>query len=185
VKKLLTAKPSASNNRAFIGAWFIAAMCVLGVNLEKLGEVHSPPEAANSPLVNALRFKLHLCEQLLYERKTSSGEPWQKPIVAASLPQPAEAPQRRPEEAPAEPGREPGTDLTFQMPRLSGILMVASGSAGSRYAAVLDGRVFSAKETCNGFKIEEIGLNGVRLSQNKRSWFVPAPEVLYSIERPK
>jgi hypothetical protein len=181
--KLMEWKLFPNNSRAFIGGWVIAAISILGLNLGKLGDLHYPPMAEKSPLVNTIRFKLYNLEQVLSERKTDLDIPWARPVLLTNLSRPPVLSKTISDEFRKED--PPGLDKTVLLPKLSGIMMVGGNSGKTRYSAVLNGKVCSEKEKFNEFKVEEISSNGVLLSQNKRSWFIPAPEVYYSVELPK
>jgi hypothetical protein len=178
--KLMAWKLFPNNSRAFIGGWVIAAISILGLNLGRLGDLHYPPMAEKSPLVNTIRFKLYQLEQVLSERKSELDTLWDRPVLLTNLTKPPILPKTISDEFRKED--PPGLDKTVLLPKLSGIMMVGGNSGKTRYSAVLNGKVCSEKEKFNEFKIEEISSNGVLLTQNKRSWFVPAPEVYYSVE---
>ena len=55
--KLMAWKLFPNNSRVFIGGWIIAAISILGLNLEKLGDLQYSPMVENSPLVNTIRLK--------------------------------------------------------------------------------------------------------------------------------
>jgi hypothetical protein len=108
---------------------------------------------------------------------------WDRPVLLTNLTKPPVLPKTVSGEAQKED--PPWVDRAAQLPKLSGILMIGGNSSKNRYSAVLNGKVCSEKENFNEFKIEEISSSGVLLSQNKRSWFIPVPEVYYSVELPK
>jgi hypothetical protein len=180
--KLMTLKLIPNNSRAFIGGWVIAAISVLGLNLGKLGDLHYPPIAEKSSLVNTIRLKIYNFEQVLSERRADINTP-RRPVVLVNFAKPTIMSKKVSDEFHKEATIE--LDSAFQMPKLSGILMVGNNNGKETYSAVLNGKVYSEKENLNEFKIEEISTRGVLLSQNKRSWFIPAPEVYYSVELPK
>ena len=181
--KLMALKLFPNNSQAFIGGWVIAAISILGLNLGKLGDLHYPPMAEKSPLVNTIRFKLYQLEQVLSERKAELDTPWDRPVLLTNLTKPPILPKTISDEFRSQDPS--GLDRAVQLPKLSGILMVGGNSGKNRYSAVLNGKVCSENENFNEFKIEEISSSGVLLSQNKRSWFIPAPEVYYSVQLPK
>jgi hypothetical protein len=139
--------------------------------------------AERSPLVNTIRFKIYNLEQVLSERKAELDIPMDRPVLLTNLTRPLVLSKTTLDEVRKED--PPGLDRAVELPTLSGILMVGGNSGKSRYSAVLNGKVCSEKENFNEFKVEEISSSGVLLSQNKRSWFIPAPEVYYSVELPK
>jgi hypothetical protein len=52
-------------------------------------------------------------------------------------------------------------------------------------AALLDGRAYAEREGVAAFKVEQITAEGVWLSRNRKRWFLPAPEVHFSLEAPR
>lgn len=181
--KIMAWKLFPNNSRVFIGSWVIAAISILGLNLEKLGDLQYSPMVENSSLVNTIRLKHYHFEQVLSERKADLDISWDRPVLLINLTKPPVLPKAVSSEAQKEDA--PERDRSVQLPKLSGILMVGGNSSKSRYSAVLDGKVCSENEICSEFKIKEISSSGVLLSQNKRSWFIPTPEVYYSVELPK
>lgn len=181
--KLMTWKLFPKNSRVFIGGWIIAAISILGLNLEKLGDLQYSPMVENSPLVNAIRLKQYHFEQVLSERKADLDISWDRPVLLTNLTKPPVLP--KPVSGESQKEDPPWVDRAVQLPKLSGILMVGGNSSKSRYSAVLNGKVCSENENFYEFKIVEISSIGVLLSQNKKSWFIPAPEVYYSVELPK
>ena len=181
--KLMTWKLFPKNSRVFIGGWIIAGISILGFNLEKLGDLQYSPMVENSPLVNTIRLKHYHFEQVLSERKADLDISWDRPVLLTNLTKPPVLSKTISDEFRKED--PPGLEKAVQLPKLSGIMMVGGNSGKNRYSAVLNGKVCSEKENFYEFKIEEISSNGVLLSQNKRSWFIPAPEVYYSVELPK
>jgi hypothetical protein len=172
-----------NNSRAFIGGWIIAAILILGLNLGKLGDLQYPPMSENSPLVNTIRFKLYNLEQVLSERKANLDIRWDRPVLLTNLTKPPVLSKTISDEFRKEDTS--GLDKAVQLPKLSGIMMVGGNTGKNRYSAVLNGKVCSENENFYEFKIEEISSSGVLLSQNKRSWFIPAPEVYYSVQLAK
>jgi hypothetical protein len=133
--------------------------------------------------VNTIRFKLYNLEQVLSERRADLDIPWDRPVLLTNLTKPPVL--LKPVSGEAQKEDPPWVDRAVQLPKLSGILMVGGNSSKSRYSAVLNGKVCSENENFYEFKIVEISSSGVLLSQNKKSWFIPAPEVYYSVELPK
>jgi hypothetical protein len=180
--KLMAWKLFPKNSRVFIGGWIIAAILILGLNLEKIGDLQYSPMVESSPLVNTIRLKHYHFEQVLSERKADLDISWNRSVLLTNLTKPPVLPKTVSGETQKED--TPGLYRAVQLPKLSGILMVG-GNSKSRYSAVLDGKVCSENEICSEFKVQEISSSGVLLSQNKKSWFIPAPEVYYSVELAK
>jgi hypothetical protein len=181
--KLMTWKLFPNNSRAFIGGWVIAAISICGLNLGKLGDLAYPPTAEKSPLVNTIRLKLYSLEQVLSERKAELDIPWDRAVLLTNFLKPPVLSKTSSDEGRKEDS--PSLDRAVELPKLSGVLMVGGNSGKNHYSAVLNGKVCSEKENFNEFKVEEISSCGVLLSKNKHSWFIPTPEVYYSVEIPK
>lgn len=170
----------ANNRRMYIGAWLVAAFILLGANLFKLSRLEFQPLAASPAIVNQLRLRLSHFDELMSARRMGSEPFLEPPIAWVRLQQPTALPSPALPAGVDEKNTPPGTAL---LPRLTGILRVATGTGAGHYRAVLDGTVYAEKEFIAERRIEEISSQGVVLRQRDQRWFIPAPEVYYSISQ--
>jgi len=169
----------ANNRRMYIGAWLAAAFLLLGANLYHLSRLEYQPLAESPAIIKQLRLRLSHFDELIAAQRTQASH--REPPIALIRLQPAA--DRPPPVLPAgvdEKSPPPGTML---LPRLTGILRVASGDGTGHYRAVLDGKVYAEKELIAELSIEEISTQGVVLRRRDQRWFIPVPEVYYSISQ--
>ena len=167
-----------NNRRMYIGGWLVAAAVLLGANLSKLSQLEFQPLAGSPAIVNQLRLHLLQFDEIMSARRTDSDASPEPPIVLTRLQPKSSLPSSAPTASVDE------TSLAARalaLPYLTGILQVENDSGASRYCAVLDGRVYAAKEVIADMRIDEVSANGVVLVRRDQRWFIPAPEVHYSI----
>jgi hypothetical protein len=170
-------KMAANNRRMYIGGWLAAALVLLTANLLKLSQLEFQPLAASPPVVNQLRLHLLQYNELVSARQVDAETGLEPPITLARIrPTP---PSSLPTLA-ASPDELFTPARTQALPLLTGILQVVDADAG-HYRAVIEGNVYSEKEYVAELRIEEISAHGVVVSRSNQRWFIPAPEVHYSI----
>jgi hypothetical protein len=170
----------ANNRRMYIGAWLAAAFFLIGANLFQISRLEFQPLAENPVIINQLRLRLSHFDELIGAQRMAAESHREPPIALIRL-QPTT--DRSPPVLPAgadEKNPPPGSPL---LPRLTGILWVASAAGAGDYRAVLDGRVYAEKEFIAELCIEQISSQGVVLRRHGQRWFIPAPEVYYSISQ--
>jgi hypothetical protein len=168
----------ANNRRMYIGGWLAAAAVLLGANLSKLGQLEFQPLAESPAIVNQLRLRLLQFDEFMSARRAESEAALEPPIVLTRLqPKPS-----LPSSALAVSANESTlSPRSLPLPNLTGILQVERDTGGGRYCAVLDGKVYSEKDSIADLRIEEISGKGVVLGRRDQRWFIPVPEVYYSI----
>ncbi len=168
----------ANSRRLYIGGWLVLALVLLSANLLKLGQLEFQPLAGSPAVINQLRRHLFQFDELMSARRMDSELRLDLPIVRARLPQttglPPLASTIRTDEK-ITPLRTP------LLPQLTGILQVVQGTGAQHYYAVLDGNVYAEKDSIAELRIEEISATGIVLRQRDQRWFLPAPEVYFSI----
>jgi hypothetical protein len=70
-----------------------------------------------------------------------------------------------------------------QPPVLTGIMRVSDSLGSQRSFALIEGRRLGVNDRIRGFTIQKITNQGVELSKDGKTWFVPAPEVSFSLDR--
>jgi len=168
----------ANNRRMYIGGWLVAGAVLLGANLSKLSQLEFQPLAESPAIVNQLRLHLLQFDELMSARRVESDAALEPPIVLTRLqPKPS-----LPSATVAASSDE--TTLSPQsrpLPNLTGILQVDQDNGTRRYCAVLDGKVYTEKDSIADLRIEEISSKGVVFGRRDQRWLIPAPEVYYSI----
>jgi hypothetical protein len=72
------------------------------------------------------------------------------------------------------------TQTKIKLPSLSGILRNTDIHGHAYAAAVIDGHRLKENDMIQGFRIQKILEDGVELSSSGQTWFLRAPEVVYS-----
>lgn len=168
----------ANNRRMYVGGWLIAAAVLLGANLSKLSQLEFQPLAGSPAIVNRLRLHLLQFDELMSARRAESDAAPEPPIALARF-QPK--PSLPPSAVAASPDETTLSPRAWPLPNLTGILQADQDNGARRYCAVLDGKVYAEKDAIADLRIEEISGKGVVLSRRDQRWFIPAPEVYYSI----
>ncbi len=165
----------------FMSGWFIAMAVLWGAGLMKLSELEYRPIAPGASAVNQLRLKLRLLDQFDYNRNEMLNGMGSYRQAAVAMPESASESGPRGREAVAPvPFKEVPV---FSLPKVSGIVRITTGEGRHFYSALIEGRMYSAEDRCFNYLIESIAATGVEVSQQGRRWFIPAPEVYYSIQR--
>lgn len=147
----------------------------------KLSELEYRPIAPGASAVNQLRLKLRILDQLVYNRTGLLAGMGSYRQAAVSMHRGASEFDSREREAVAPvPFKEVPV---FSLPKVSGIVRITTGEGRHFYSALIEGRMYSPKDRCFNYLIESIAATGVEVSQQGRRWFIPAPEVYYSIQR--
>jgi hypothetical protein len=151
---------------------------LLAANFLKLGQLEFQPLAGNPAIINQLRRHLLQLDELMAARRMDSELRLDLPIVRTRLPQTTGFPSAALPARVDEKSTPPRTPL---LPQLTGILQVVHDTGAWRYYAVLDGNVYAEKDSIAELCIEEISATGIVLRQRDQRWFLPAPEVHFSI----
>jgi hypothetical protein len=129
-----------------------------------------------------MRMRLLQFDEVMAARRMDSEARLDLPVMLTGLSKTAARPPKPHTGNAEESTTPPGMTL---LPQLTGILQVIQNTVGPRYLAVLDGKVYVEKDHVGGFRIEEISARGIVLRQRDQQWFIPSPEVYFSIgQRP-
>jgi hypothetical protein len=164
-----------------IAGWLLATVIFWGASLSKLAELDYLPMAQNSSTVNLLRLKWNQLDQLAYKRSQLSAGMgslmWASAPLAAPPPKSEIAGSDEVNVVPATP------ELSTPSLLLSGIVHVATESGKHFYSALIEGNLYSPKERILDVLIEEITSKGITVSRRGQRWFIPVPDVYYTIHR--
>ena len=68
------------------------------------------------------------------------------------------------------------------LPKLTGLMQVSDINGKIYFIAVIEGKRLVEKDKIKGFKVKKISKKGVALQKAGKSWFIPAPEVQFSLD---
>jgi len=74
-------------------------------------------------------------------------------------------------------------DMGINLPRLAGILRATTLEDGMQYRAIIEGRSLGKNDSVNGFTVKKITPGGVTLTRVGNKWFIPAPQVDFSLDK--
>ena len=164
-----------------MGAWLLATAILWSAGIAKLAEMDYRPMSQTSSAASQLRLKLHQLDQLALKRSDLADGLGEYLKTSAPLPQhPKEIERQVGDAIKVEPSIVPAT---HPLPRLSGIIRVTAGPGRNSYSALIEGRLYSPKDRVSDFLIEDIASNGIQVSRRGQRWFIPAPDVYYSLHR--
>ena len=73
--------------------------------------------------------------------------------------------------------------IGIKLPSLTGIMQISDIHGNITSVAVIEGKRLVEKDEINGFKVKNITQKGVTLKKAGKSWFIPAPEVQFSVDK--
>jgi hypothetical protein len=171
-------KLAVDNRNLCMAGWGVLALVLLAANLLKLSQLEFQPLTGIPAVVNQLRLHLYRFDDLMSARRADPQSRLDAPIVWTRFSKPDVLP---PPSTVAGADEKTTPQRTPLLPQLTGLLQVVHGTGAQHYSAVLDGKVYVEKEQVAGFRIEQISAGGVVLRQRDQRWFLPSPEVHYSI----
>ncbi|MBF0120628.1 MAG: hypothetical protein HQK79_17510 [Desulfobacterales bacterium] len=166
---------------AIIG-WIIAAIIIAGYNVFMFIEVSNPsiaPGANNANLAakkiaqvteiktQSLKELLNIDLDKIFSRIT--------PELSGKLIKPKEIKEQIETK---EPSKE---QIEIKPPNLNGILSIIDTNGNYRNMALIEGKMLEEKQIVNNFTIHKITKEGVVVSKGEKTWFMPAPEVFFSM----
>ena len=162
--------------RLCINGWILAALLLLTYNVVSIIRLLNPIIIGSSEEVRLSSRKW----QQLEERGTLvMKENWDdsdiKLIVSAFMPD----------------HYKPTLDILIQkekkseiiLPKLTGLMQVSDINGKIYFIAIIEGKRLVEKDEIKGFKVKKISKKGVALQKVGKSWFIPAPEVQFSLDQ--
>ena len=73
--------------------------------------------------------------------------------------------------------------IGIKLPSLTGIMQISDIHGNIISVAVIEGKRLVEKDEINGFKVKSVTRKGVALKKAGKRWFIPAPEVQFSIDK--
>ncbi|MBR9985319.1 MAG: hypothetical protein KFF68_05360 [Desulfosarcina sp.] len=170
-----------SRIHALVGLWILAGLVVAGANGAMLMSLLDDPLAGYSggvrmadqgfrtyrTRVTAQAEKITSGMDLLIGRFKSGDVEEEKPVVQ----QPSAPPSSVKTKAPAP----------VALPTLTGILTSRSSDGDAMQLAVLDGRICAEGDRLDNLTVMRIARGGVSLVKGDQAWFLPAPDLAYSL----
>ncbi|MFC1826138.1 hypothetical protein ACFLYZ_01940 [Thermodesulfobacteriota bacterium] len=174
--------PLGSSKRLCVGGWILVVLILCGLNGFALSSLFSPPVAGHSKETRLASQKLHRLKNKLFsiskesfdnidpKRVAERFSPEITVVKKTSAPPPATK-----NEFEAEPETPP--------PVLTGTMKVLDSFGKQHSSVLIEGRQLKANDRIRGFTIKKITNQGVELSKDGKTWFVPAPAVYFSLDR--
>jgi len=171
-----------SGRRLCIGGWILAVVILFGVNGFALISLFSPPLVGRSKETRLasqkwirLENKLSLILEESFDKTDLEAIIDRFSPVLNVIKQQTLQPQAAKSESEAE--------LEIQPPILTGIMKISDAHGNHHWFALIEGKRLMENDSVRGFFIQKITDQGVVLSRDGKVWFVPAPEVHFSLDR--
>ena len=171
-----------SSKRFYISGWILAAFILLGFNGFALLSLFSPPLVGRSQETRLASQKWHKLEnRLALIQKEAFDNIDLKPIVARFSPD-LDVVKKQPPGSQAVKS-ESEAESEVQPPILTGIMKISDAHGNHRLFALIEGKRLMENDRVRDFTVQKITNHGAVLSRNGKTWFVPAPEVYFSLDR--
>jgi hypothetical protein len=174
--------PLGSSKRLCIGGWILAALILLGINGFALASLFSPPVTGRSKetrLASQKWFRFENKLTLILKESFDNIDP--KPIAERFSPDITAVKKTFAGPQAVQNGLEAESEI--QPPVLSGIMKILDTRGNHRSFALIEGKRLKVNDRIRGFTIHKITSRGVELSKDGQAWFVPAPEIYFSLDR--
>jgi len=172
--------------RLTIGFWVLAALLILWYNGVTMISLLDQPLAGLSPEARETITKWQRLEMELESRLKKMLAQKEIDRILASIDINkivAVIPVKKSKPATVVKKRiEPVKKKEVILPPLNGILTIYDASGNTVHLAVIAGKAREEKSRIGEFYLEKIESNGVLLTRDKESWFIPAPDVDFSVD---
>lgn len=172
--------------RGLIGLWVLAAFFVVGYNFMSLTTLFDKPLPSLSAEARATIAKWQRLEHRTATRLQEVLAPQEIRKIVAGID------FKKAKAAPEAPPRSPAPTTVKRLARLpkkavvlpvlNGIVAVYGADDAVDYLAVIDGKTRKEKSKIGDFVLKKIEAGGVVLVRDKRTWFVHAPTVDFSVD---
>jgi hypothetical protein len=171
-----------NSKRACISGWILAAFLLLGVNGFALFSLFNPPLVGRSQETRLASQKFHRLENsLAVIQKEAVDNIDLQPIAARFSPDLSVVTKQLPDSRVLTSESEAASE--GRLPILSGIMKISDAHGNHRLFALIEGKRLMENDRVGDFTVQKITDAGVVLSKNGETWFVPAPEVHFSVDR--
>ena len=164
-----------------MGYWILAALVLLGYSGYKMMILVDPVIPIPSREVKGTRQNIHKMESLASLSAKGMEDSLQLDRVLQGFAGESErktVAMNTPEKKPAEQKhKEPDP------PDVSGIFQTLTPQGGIEHRALIKGSCVRENDSVNGFTVKEITWEGVTFCKNDKKWFMPSPDVDYSLDK--
>ena len=173
---------SSFNNQKqiFIAGWIIGAVLLLLYNGFAINDFYKPQASSGMKELAHLKFKWkdffknqnsvgnNKPDQSDYDRLFSKfTKKLKSTLIPAVIPEKTQ--------------KELVKKIVPKLPDLTGIVKNFDVHGKIRLLAMLDGLILSEQKIINEFKVEKITEKGITLKKGEQSWYIQAPEVVFSL----
>lgn len=165
--------PDANLRRSLIGCWALAALLLVGYNLNGLSRLADPSSLPPSRDLRDIRRQWQeledsavqagkqIIDQLDFERILALFKPGLEDRFEGSQP----------------------TEQGSGLPELTGILRISDVKGNIQTFAVLEGERYRKGETLQGYTVRDLTEQGVVLEREGETWSLPVPKGRFSVVR--
>jgi hypothetical protein len=172
--------------RLTIGLWVLAALLILWYNGVAMIALFDQPLVGLSPearetITKWQRLEMMVASQL--KEMTDQNE-IDRTLAAIDIKKIVAAiPIKKPKPATVVTKKiAPVKKKKVVLPALNGILAIYDADGNTDHLAIIEGKAREKNSRIGEFKLEKIDSSGVVLTQDKESWFIPAPTVDFSVD---
>jgi hypothetical protein len=172
------------SKRMCMGGWILAAFIFLGYNGFSLTSLFSPPLVGRSIETRLASQKwLKLEEKMAIISKEAIGDMDFEPILSRFKPD-VEEEKKQPPQLKVEPTQFE-EKIEIKLPILTGLMKIFDSNGKERWFALIEGQRLKKKESVRDFTIQKITSKGVVIARKGETWFLPTPEIYFSLDREK
>lgn len=159
----------------------MVALVVLGYNGFKVMSFLNPSLLGPSNLVKVARQKWQQFDKALPHAAHEVYDSIDLDLMLAHLTPESFKSKQKDQITPPKKEKE----AQVRLPKLTGVLSVSDIRGNIRSLAVIGGKRLAEQDRVDEFTVQKITKRGVVLTKNGRRWFLPAPEVRYTLEQGK
>jgi len=170
-----------SKKSLFAGSLVLAALLLVGYNGFNLISLFNPSLVGRSVEVKLASQKW----QQLKERSalaTKNALDFDLALILSKVLPGFQEMEKTASKTPVGEG-EGKNAIETKLPPLAGIMGVTDVHGREQLLAVIEGAAHPEKARVQDYTIKEITQKGIVLTKNGKDWFVPAPEVYFSLDR--
>ena len=171
--------------RLFIGLWVLAGLVVVGINAYALMSLMDEPIAGYSIGIRHAQGMFQQYRNLLNAETENMSSGMDRLIqrfaAKTTLIEPSKSADTKQSPSAVEKKVKP---TAVALPVLTGIMTSRSTTGKQRRLALLNDGVFAEGDTLQDLTIRKISADGVLLAKGKKTWFLKAPAVAYSLSKP-
>jgi hypothetical protein len=170
-----------TRKRLCIGGWILLALLLVGHNGFKLMSFLNPELPEYSRAVKMAREKWQQLERRAAQAMiVPLGNINLDRIFVTSANVPNEQKRNVPNPKPQSATEK---KIMVKLPSLTGILRISDVNGNMRSLAVIEGKNLSEGDRVKEFVVKKIRKDGIILARGGARWFVPLPEVKFSLDQ--